>query len=326
MELRREINVTVGSLVLLNLGLAFGCVGLFVRMGPAVQRIMQENVYSISAAEDILEELARNPEGPIPQASRARIREAIARARTNVTESEETPILDALATNLDPTLAGDNAARQRSIDEVRNVIRINRQAMRSADGEAKRLGIGGAWATVLVGFIAFALSLVVMGRLRRRIVQPIEELFGVLIAAREGAQHRRCRAGSAPTQLEQVAQSINALLDQRAAAAAEQQTAAPEVDSAALRFLLDRLPQGGAVTDVDGHLLRASCTVLDALSGPRGETLREQLRVGAAGLHDHQVVNLSGGLGYLWILGAGNRAQPQDATGGRQQTGRSNRE
>jgi hypothetical protein len=96
MNLRRELFVAIGALVVLNLVLSFGAIGLFARMGPAIERILQENVSTIVAAEKILGELARLDHArPLDEAQRKRIAGALADAEHNITEEEERPVLKA---------------------------------------------------------------------------------------------------------------------------------------------------------------------------------------------------------------------------------------
>lgn len=215
METRREILLSVGGLVLLNLLLAFGAIGLFVRMGPAIERILQENVTSIVAAEEILAAVAAAGGEALDPAARKRVRAAVERASRNVTEAQERPVLRRLGEQLPGALAGHAPARTRVVEELRSLIRINRQAMGRVDARARRLGAAGAWAAVLVGLLSFLLSLVVVARLQRRLVGPLSELFEVITASQGGDRLRRCSPGDAPREVVQVARAVNRLLDER---------------------------------------------------------------------------------------------------------------
>ncbi|WP_428263038.1 hypothetical protein [Haliangium sp.] len=215
MELRRELLLTVGVLVLLNLLLAFGAIGLFVRMGPAIEHILQENDYSIEAAEEMLAEIAGAGSEPLADAAEDRVRQAMARAQQNVTEAAERPVLADIEQLLPRALAGEPDARRQAVTDVRRLIEINREAMRSVDEEAQRLGSAGAWAAVLVGFLSFLLSLFVVVRFQRRFVRPLVDLYEVLESARQGERLRRCRPSEAPREVILVAESVNGLLDER---------------------------------------------------------------------------------------------------------------
>lgn len=215
MELRRELTLATGTLVVVNLVLAFGSIGLFVRMGPAIERIIEENVVSIVAAETVLAELADAGGLAVSPVGREAIRRAIEQAKVNVTEAAEQPTLDVLERDVNAALEGDPVARKQVVSSLREIIHINRRAMEVADEDARRLGSAGAWAAVWVGFVSFLLSLLVLYRLNRRLVRPLLELHEVLEGSRQGERLRRCRPTDAPRELEQVAQAVNRLLDER---------------------------------------------------------------------------------------------------------------
>jgi hypothetical protein len=54
MTLQRDVAVGVGLLAGLAFIVALGAVGLLVRMGPAVETILQRNGRSLEAGEDML--------------------------------------------------------------------------------------------------------------------------------------------------------------------------------------------------------------------------------------------------------------------------------
>jgi methyl-accepting chemotaxis protein len=214
MKLRTELLVYTALLAGLNLLLAFGAIGLFVRMGPAIERILRENVASIDAAEEILIEFATASGGMTPE-GRGRVETALKTIRTNVTEADESPVITRIEQRLDGAARGDAEARTAVIEDLRRLIAINRKAMTAVDEEARRLGAGGAWAAVFVGALSFGLSLLVIVLLRRRLLEPLLELHAVLAAARGGDRFRRCRAFDAAIEVKQAAQSVNTLLDER---------------------------------------------------------------------------------------------------------------
>lgn len=217
MELRRELFSTIGGLVLLNLLLAFGTIGLLIRMGPAIDLILQENIYSIEAAEEILTEFALAGGEPLTPNGATHVQLAVATARQNLTEDEERPVLDELERNLPGAIRGEPEPRRQSILQVSKLIELNREAMQIVDQEARQLGTAGAWAAVFIGFLSFLLSLIVVLRLQARFVRPLVDLYEVLESARTGNRLRRCRLQDAPREVIQVTESVNLLLDERLA-------------------------------------------------------------------------------------------------------------
>ena len=183
MQLRTELAATVLGFVTLNLLLVFTAIGLFVRMSPVIERILQRNDATIVAAEEVLESLARASSAPILEADVGRIRSALQRARDNITEPGERQVLIAIEEQLEPALAGEKDARPLLVDQVHELIAINRTAMREVDREAQRLGKAGAWAAAFMGLTSLALCLFLTRSLARRVVWPVRELRDTLIAA-----------------------------------------------------------------------------------------------------------------------------------------------
>ncbi len=215
MALRRELVLALGALVALNVMLAFGSIGLFVRMGPAIEQILEENVDSLVAAEEILAELAASGGNNASPQARARIAEALRRAEENVTEAGEITVLETVRANLDAALSGVRPSTVVVVRALEALMKINREAMHTVDEEAKRLGRAGAWAATFIGIVSFPLSLVAIARLRTRVIDPLAELHDVLEAVHEGDPYRRCRPCDAPQELQQVRNVVNTLLDER---------------------------------------------------------------------------------------------------------------
>lgn len=215
MKLRQELLAMIGALLALNLLMAVGAVALLSRMAPVIGTILQENAFSMHAAEDMLVELAGAGDQPLAPVGRQRVLSALERAESNVTEAEEPAVIAAIHGQIEAALAGDREARVRVVTELERLLSINRTAMEVVDANAQHMGQSGAWAVVIAGVLFFALSLAVLGRLQRRFLDPLVELHGTLMAAGHGDPWRRCRKLDAPVELNEVATTVNALLDER---------------------------------------------------------------------------------------------------------------
>lgn len=219
MNLRTELFVAIGTLVVLNLALSFGAIGLFARMGPAIEGILKENVYTIVAVEKILGELATSDDVvPLEDSQKEAIELALADAEKNITEGEERPVIDRLRQEWPRVASGEAGARAPFVADLQQLILINREAMVDVDERARQLGNAGAWSAVLVGFLTFLLSLIVLARMERRLVRPLLELHEVVNVARRGQHLRRCRGVvDAPREVLNLTQAVNQLLDERLA-------------------------------------------------------------------------------------------------------------
>ncbi|MCB9869249.1 MAG: hypothetical protein H6836_07215 [Planctomycetes bacterium] len=215
MRLQSDLSVAVLGFVALNVGLAFAAIGLFLRMGPAAERILLRNDATIFAAEDILTVLAGRPGAIDDPDDRTRVAAAIERIASNITEDREPAVIEAIRQLVPAAVAGDATARNTLIVDLRRLIAINRDAMQRADREAQRLGRAGAWAAALVAIASLGLSLFLGRRLGSHVVRPVLELGRVLRAAQSGDRFRRCNLHPAPRELRDALVDLNRLLDSR---------------------------------------------------------------------------------------------------------------
>lgn len=185
-------------------------------------------------------------------------------------------MLDDVQRLLPAALDGDSEARRTVVDRLSRLATINRDAMGVAGHRARRLGAAGAWTAVGVGFTSFLVTLLILVRLRRRFLQPLGDLHDVLEALRRGDRLRRCRKLDGPLELARVTQSVNALLDERLTDPRQTGEQA-ELEGLALVELLDRQPGPAALIDRGGRLVRTSKSMLEALTGPRGQALKAEL-------------------------------------------------
>lgn len=212
MTLRAGFLIGIAMLVAIQLATAFSAIGLLTRMSPAVGEILAENVFSNEAAEDAMAALllaAADVEGDHAGDFAA----AIDRARRNVTEPGEVPVVDTLDSLGRAVLAGDHQAVVPVVDAARELIRINRHAMQRANTRALRLGSAGAWAAVTLSLVGFLVSALVIRRTIVGVVEPVEELEAVLLAYRNGDSFRRCQGRAASAEMRRVLGSINDLLE-----------------------------------------------------------------------------------------------------------------
>lgn len=209
---KRELRLGIAFLLGLQVVISFVAIGLLSRLSPAIDRILQENVYSIESAEQMLQALARHREGePLDPA----FGDALGRARANITEPGEREILDRIESESAALVAGDMPAYERTFTALEELIRENRAAMLATRDSARRLSVAGAWAAVLLAMLAFASGVVIAFRIERRIVEPLDEVFAVIKANDAGDAYRRCQLREAPGELREVMEALNELLDER---------------------------------------------------------------------------------------------------------------
>lgn len=268
MKLRREASLGLGALLGLQLALAGFAVALLTRMSPAIEHILEENVYSGEAVEQMLAELTLHADTPVE--ARERFDEALARARSNVTEDAEPALLDSIEAGADAAFAGDIAVRRQVADTLRHLAEVNRESMIRADERAQRLGRAGAWAAAILGASSLALGIVVYRRMRARLEVPIEAVRRCLHAARGGNWQARCVASDGPLEVRQIADDVNWLLDELRQRAHADTEATEPVARAALLAMLERCPGPAAVVDAQGHAVALNAAALDVVAATTG--------------------------------------------------------
>jgi len=213
MRLAHAVKIGAWFLVALNLLMALGSIGIFMRMAPAITTIIDRNGRSLQACEDMLGALALA--GATTHEEKIRLfQEAFTRARNNVTEAEEPASLDSIAAVFQDAFRGDMKARQTTVDAIVNLGRINRSAMIRADENARKLGYAGAWGVVFMAILVFIVGLIFIRNLTRRLVVPFREIHTVIAARRNGDTMRRCTGTDLPEDIQRIFKGINEILDQ----------------------------------------------------------------------------------------------------------------
>ena len=269
MKLRREARIGIGAIMVLQFALSMMTIALLSRMGPAIERILQENVRTEEAVEQMLAELSHaHTARAVPQ----EFSHALERASNNITEEEEKPLLEIIARKHILAFSGDAAAREEVIEALRDLGEVNRRSMSRADNRAKRLGQTGAWAAALLGAIALGLCVVIYQQLRLRIELPIEELRRTTHSLRQGNLQARCPKSDAPAEIKQISRDIDWLLDHSLRASAHE--APRERGESDLRrllvYLLDAREEPIVVLDATGRRVASNRAALDMATPGRG--------------------------------------------------------
>lgn len=287
MEIRRGFMISLLVLLGVNVVLAIGAMAMLLRMSPAVERILRENVRSLQAVEDMIGILARNGEGPIPREAQSAFDRALSRARRNVTERAEPALIDGIEATRPAMFSGDRDARELGLSFLEKLANVNLRAMKRADRQAQNLGSGGAWAIAFFSLFGLALSIFVLRRLETRLHDPLLHARDVLVAVQKGDRFRRCKTASMPSELRAMFEHVNRLLDFRFASPLGPGDGRSVSEDACVRSALCHLLDGEEeqliVVDSTGRIAAASNAALAELSGPEGALLRASLPPGGDG-------------------------------------------
>lgn len=264
MNLRTEAAIGTWILLVIPIALSVVTVVLFERMTPAIERILDENVYSEEAVEKMLATLVlTEPRSAGEDALRAQFRDALVAARENITEPAEVEVVERIESTWVRAMDGDALARAHLVEALQRLGEINRSSMVRADIAAQQLGRAGAWASVFFGLAGLITGIAVYRRLRRRIELPIASIARTLDLARHGDTHARSAIPPAPSELRAMSVALNELLNRRA----DPSCPSPTDEDAwrVVRVLLDQIPTPAWIIEAEtGRILAANLATLDA--------------------------------------------------------------
>lgn len=215
MHLAKGIIIGAWLLVGINLLMAFGAIGIFMRMTPAIADILSRNEHSLQACEEMLFSVAlSSKKGKNSPKLRKNFKSAFERALNNVTEIGESDALDRIEANFVQAFDGDQQAFEATVESIVNLGNINRKAMTIADENAQHLGLGGAWGIVFMAACSFLVGIIFIRYLVQKLLSPLEEIKTVLVAHQNGQTRRRCTGANLSPDMKAIYGNINSLIDQ----------------------------------------------------------------------------------------------------------------
>ena len=213
MKLAQPVKFGAWFLIVINLVMAFGSIWIFMRMAPAIEVIIAQNEVSLESCEDMLAALLK---GNVSSRSSLEVfRDALAKAKNNITEEEEPAIIDRIEKYYAVAIEGDELSRDLTISAITDLGDINRKAMRRADAKAKQLGYAGAWGVVFMATVSFMIGMILLRSLDKNLSEPIQEIDAVIAAVREGDLMRRCTMTNPSGSIRKIFANVNELLDMK---------------------------------------------------------------------------------------------------------------
>lgn len=291
MRVRIELGLYLLGLQAAVVLLGLGSVALFERMSPAIQHILAENVVTLEATEQML--LARVDPSLSNAEARRQFQAGLDVAKANVTEEMEGPLLEEI-TQLAPRAFEDpkGPMSARLAQKLNDLAEVNRKSMRQEAAEARRLGLAGGWAVVLVALLILGLTIALTRRLEQRVVGPLVAMAAKAEMIRSGNVYLRCPAVG-PPELQEVSKLLNELLDDQRTPA--RTTPLAQTDRRLVLHLLDQRPGHWLAIDESGVVLACNKGTLDRIqsSGAPSQEVLQTLR----GAEDTEAVGNT-----LWLL------------------------
>ena len=209
MQEGKIIALSVWLLTLFNILLAFGAVWGFQRMDPAITRIYERNVKSLSACEEML--LALTGE----QVELEKFKQALKRAGSNITENGEEQAIKNIQQYLPGLAAGEKGFRSLVTREVIALTNYNKKAILESARQTQKLRQAGAWGIVFASLLFFLVAIRQEQRLRRMLLLPFQEISDTVKAHMQGDKFRRCNLPHTSGDMKKLLESINSLLDKQ---------------------------------------------------------------------------------------------------------------
>lgn len=214
MKLGQSVRLGGWFLIALNFLMALGAIWVFMRMAPAIERIIERNERSLHACEEMLQYLVMAGQGKENSVElRQAFLESLEGAQNNITEQEEPLALEEISANYERAFEGNAEATEKTVFAITRLSAINRGAMISADRKARQFGSAGAWGIVFMATAIFTIGMIFMRSLKYNLVRPLEEIDATLEAFSKGNAFRRCIETGVSPEIRKILSLINDLLD-----------------------------------------------------------------------------------------------------------------
>ena len=179
----------------------------FLRLAPAIEQINEHNTQSLYITEQMMSALTVKKDINL-------FEQALKDGEANITEQGEAEAIKKIEKNYKSSFNNPNL-REITVDNIIELSRLNRLAMKDAALKAKKLSSAASWVIVFLAIMTWGLGILLMRTLAKNIIKPIEELTDVLISYNKGNTLRRCPK-LAPNQIfQEIYDSVNTLLDKK---------------------------------------------------------------------------------------------------------------
>lgn len=178
----------------------------FLRLAPSIEYINKHNTRSLYYAEQMLSYISVNKDFK-------QFENALNKAKQNVTEAGEASAVKNIDNSYKAAFNGNFKAEEEVIDNIIELSRINRVAMKQAGMDVKQLSSVGIWVIVFLTLIIWILGLAILNRINRTVILPLAELKDVIESYRKGNRIRRCPKLAPSSDFQQIYDGINLLLD-----------------------------------------------------------------------------------------------------------------
>ncbi len=208
MKFAQGIRLGTWLLVLLNVVLAFTAVWMLLRIPPAVAPVMEQA--SLAACEEMLACLAA-AKSPQQAESRAGFEQALQSVRAD--REQDVQAVQIIMQHYKQAFAGSHMEIQKTSAALLALTQNQRRNLAHAGRQVRQFASAGAWAIVFMAQAIFLIGLLFLRKQKKHLLAPLEEVYVVLQAQKNGDNLRRCGSSYASQDMQFIFSGINELLD-----------------------------------------------------------------------------------------------------------------
>lgn len=267
MELRRDVVVGIGGVVLFAAACSFAATALQERVVRSIVQIEAAHMQSV----EISLEISRSDLTEFSPLLRDSLRaEASALVPLALSKAEEEDIRN-LIKRIDEW--SNEAGSESIVSAARQVARRNLEDLQNQGSAMSRHAQGGVWILLLLATVG-AMSVTLAWRwAKRRIFEPVERIASVLEVAAESRTSLRASLSESPRELREIQWEVEELLDQRERVATSLNRGGRIPLGKVAAAMLQQL-DGEAILGRSGQVVAANSDGMNALQGARGRQLR----------------------------------------------------
>ena len=200
MKLSHTIKICAVTLITMNLVVSFCTIWLFIRILPAIDLIVQNNISSIEAAENMLTTLSVIENEGTTKRDLQAFKIALNDAKNNITNEDEKIALGIINRSYRKAFENDISSRK-------EISRLKK--------EASQISMAGAWGLVFMSLFMFFITLWFLRKLDKKLLVPTNEIYDVIKCYKNNEKFRRCKGTNLNRDIKFIFNGVNDLLDER---------------------------------------------------------------------------------------------------------------
>ena len=215
MKLSHTIKICAVTLITMNLVVSFCTIWLFIRILPAIDLIVQNNISSIEAAENMLTTLSVIENEGTTKRDLQAFKIALNDAKNNITNEDEKIALGIINRSYRKAFENDISSRKELRFAIDYLFQINRDELSRLKQEASQISMAGAWGLVFMSLFMFFITLWFLRKLDKKLLVPTNEIYDVIKCYKNNEKFRRCKGTNLNRDIKFIFNGVNDLLDER---------------------------------------------------------------------------------------------------------------